>query len=277
MNLLEKILNCTSNEEIDQIIKEEIERKNANAEKIEQLGFRKDLSTKKTFKGFIPLETRIKYSNLSMETYKMSTTDFIYEFAHFVKEHNIDKKSSIVQYLEFFIRDYFGTYKTMSREEIFNDIAWNSTTTDEEYFKALENNELGNLKGLGAAECTEISALAQQVLSLFGFDIDYCVGCVEKDGKQEAHCFNVIKRKNDYVLADYSLPMKSFKSDGTFKGMYPFIGILNNEEYENFINNGYVKSFNELRIVDGKIEVLNSIRLYVNGSFKIEKEESFTK
>lgn len=277
MDLLERILNCTTNEEIDQIIKEEIEKKNASAERIGQLGFCNNNLTKKSFKGFIPLDTRIKYSNLAMETYKMSTTDFIYDYAHFVKEHNINNKGSVIQYLEYFIRDYFGTYKTMSREAIFNDIAWNSTTTDEEYFKALDNNELGNLKGLGAAECTEIGALAQQVLSVFGYDIDYCIGCVEKDGKQEAHCFNIVKTKNGYALVDYSLPMKSYKSDGKLKGLYPFVGTLTNEEYEDFINNGYIKTFDELRLVDGKYEVLEITRSYVNGVFKIEKDNDFTK
>ena len=41
-----------------------------------------------------------------------------------------------------------------------------TTKTDSEYFDALENNKIGDLKGMGAALCTERSALAQQILSL---------------------------------------------------------------------------------------------------------------
>lgn len=61
---------------------------------------------------------------------------------------------------------------------------------DEEYFEALENNKIGDLKGKGVAQCTERGAIAQQILSLFGTESYYCMVCVDLGSKQEGHCFN---------------------------------------------------------------------------------------
>ena len=45
------------------------------------------------------------------------------------------------------------------------------------------------IKHKGAAQCTERSALAQQILSLFGTESYYCMGCVDLGDRQEGHCF----------------------------------------------------------------------------------------
>ena len=56
--------------------------------------------------------------------------------------------------------------------------------------------------------------------------------------RQEGHCFNIVKRKNDYALLDYSVPIVSYKEDGSVRAYYPFVGTLTNEEFLDFINNG---------------------------------------
>ena len=153
----------------------------------------------------------------------METTDFIYEFAHFIKKYKIGSKGSLIYSLEYFINHYFDFPGKVDRETIFNDIAWQTTTTDEEFFKALSNNKIGDLKGKGAAECTERGALAQQIISIFGTEVYYCMGCVDLDGRQEAHCFNIVKRKNDYALLDYSIPITSYDEEKKPKSLYPFL------------------------------------------------------
>lgn len=136
------------------------------------------------------MDTRIKYALLNMEYYGMESTDFFYDFAHFVRKYNIANKGSMIHNLEYFINSYFGYPGKIDRETVFNDIAWQNTTTDEEYFEALENNKIGDLKGKGAAQCTERDAIAQQILSLFGTESYYCMVCVDLGSKQEGHCFN---------------------------------------------------------------------------------------
>ena len=273
MDLFQKILECKE-EDVDSIIGTAINEANANAEKVERLGFLDYGKSCSVFKGFIPLNTRIKYANLNIEDYGMESTDFIYEFAHFIKKYNINNKASLIHNLEYFVNSYFGFPGKIDRETIFNDIAWQTTTTDEEYFKALENNKLGDLKGKGAAQCTERGALVQQVLSIFGTESYYCMGCVDLGDRQEGHCFNIVKRKNDYALLDYSVPIVSYKEDGSVRAYYPFVGTLTNEEFLDFVNNGVIKSFDDYYMNGRQYEKAGAKRMYVVGKYEIEKENA---
>lgn len=274
MDLLSKILECKTDEEADIIINEELEKVQKDIAPIEQLGFLDYEKSVSCYKGFIPLKTRIKYENINMETYSMESTDFFYEFAHFIRKYNINNKASLILNMECFINQYFDFPGKNDRETIFNDIAWNSSTTDDEYFEALDNNKLGDLKGKGAAECTERGALAQQLLSLFGTEAYYCMGCVDLDDRQEAHCFNIIRRKNDYALLDYSIPVCLYNEDGSLSAYYPFVGELTCEEFIDFINNGSLKKFEDYQYVANKKQSLDSSRNYVVGSYSIEKEKT---
>lgn len=150
-------------------------------------------------------------------------------------------------------------------------IAWQTSKTDEEYFAALENNKLGDLKGKGAAECTERGAVAQQILSLFGTEVYYCIGYVDLANRKEAHCFNIVKRKNDYALLDYSIPVVSYNQEGSVRAYYPFVGEMTNSEFESFITNGDLKFFENYEYNHNKKSVLNSLRVYAVGSFEIQK------
>lgn len=273
MDLFQKILECKE-EDVDSIIETAINEANANAEKVEKLGFLDYGKSCSVFKGFIPLNTRIKYANLNIEDYGMESTDFIYEFVHFIKKYNINNKASLIHNLEYFVNSYFGFPGKIDRETIFNDIAWQTTTTDEEYFKALENNKLGDLKGKGAAQCTERGALVQQVLSIFGTESYYCMGCVDLGDRQEGHCFNIVKRKNDYALLDYSVPIVSYKEDGSVRAYYPFVGTLTNEEFLDFVNNGVIKSFDDYYMNGRQYEKAGTKRMYVVGKYEIEKENT---
>lgn len=271
MDLFQRILEC-KDEEVDLIIETAINEANINSEKIDKLGFLEYGKSNNLFKGFIPLKTRIKYGDSNIEDYGMESTDFIYEFAHFIRKYKINNKSDLIYRLEYFVNNYFGLPGKIDRETIFNDIAWQTTTTDEEYFKALKNNKLGDLKGKGAAECTERGALVQQILNIFGTESYYCMGCVDLGNRQEGHCFNIVKRKNDYALLDYSIPITSYNEDGSVKAFYPFIGILTNEEFLDFISNGTIKEFDDYYMNGNKQEKTGTQRMYVVGKYSFEKE-----
>lgn len=271
MDLFQKILECNE-EEIDSIIELAIKEADSIAEKVDKLGFLDYGKSNSVFKGFIPLKTRIKYANLNIEDYGMETTDYIYEFAHFIKKYKINNKASLIHNLEYFVNSYFGFPGKTDRETIFNDIAWQTTTTDEEYFNALENNKLGDLKGKGAAMCTERGALVQQILSIFGTESYYCMGCVDLGYKQEGHCFNIVKRKEDYALLDYSIPITSYNEDNSVRAYYPFVGSLTNEEFLDFVSNGTIKSFDEYYMKGKQVKKTDNQRMYIVGKYEIVKE-----
>lgn len=272
MELLEEIGKCSNLEEVDALITKAVEKANKESKKVNQLGFLENGKVHPLFQGFIPLSTRIRYSNFSIETYSMETTDFFYDFAHALYQNHITNRGSLIHFLETYINYYFGLPGKEDRETIFNDIAWQTTTTDEEYFAALEKNKIGDLKGKGAAECTERSALAQQILSLFGIETYYCIGCIGRNAMQEGHCFNIVKRKKDYALLDYSVPA-SYYADGRWKAYYPFVGVLSKEEFKEFVTQGVTKQFEEYEYVDGKQQGENCFRAYVVGQYQFDKKE----
>lgn len=272
MNLLEQIFLCDSDEELNALITEKISELDNNAEKVEQIGFVGPRQDVNVFKGFIPLNARIKYESLSLATYKMDAVDFYYEFAHFLKKHNIKSKAGVISSLETFLNIYFGYPGKTSRDEIFEDIAWSTTTTDEELFAALENNSIGDLKGKGAAECTERGAVVNQLLSLFDFEVYLTIGCLNNAGREEAHCYNVVKRKNDYALLDYSVATTSYSQEGTVKGFYPFLGFVSNEDIQPFLNGDKVLSFEDYDFID-KTKIPNGkIRSYAVNQYEIKQE-----
>lgn len=276
--MIEKIINAKEYD-LDEIIKIRIDELNKRDDKVEKLGFFSMAESYPVYKGFIPLDTRIKYSNFGLEDYGMKTTDFIYEYIHLIKKYNIFNAKQIIVFLEYYINLYFGLPQGTSRENIFNDVAWKNTTTDEEYFSALQKNDIGMLKNKGAALCTERSAVAEQILSVLGFEVYYCMGCVDLgNNHQEPHCFNIIKTNKGYVLLDYSCPVKEYNTDNTLRAFYPFIAGITNEEFADFINENKLKSYSNYRyeIKDGKkIKVVDeSSRSYIVGKYEIEKDSS---
>ena len=272
MDFFSQIINCQSDEEADKLVTEKLEILKKSKEPVEQLGFLPYNKSTYTYKGFIPLETRIKYANLNLETYSMNTTDFFYEFVHNIRKNKIKNKYQVILYLETFINEYFGYDLKEDREDIFNNNAWNSTTTDEEYFKALENNKIGDLKHKNAAQCTERGALAQQLLSLFDLETYYCVGYFKNDYKEEPHCFNIVKSKSAYALIDYSAVVTIYDKNKNIKTFFPFMGAISNEEFEKFISNEVVKEFPEYIYINTNEKVnLKTSRKYVIGAFEIEK------
>ena len=276
MNFFEQIFLCKTDEEVDKLIASRIDELNNREDKPGTLGFQNGFDTNVVFSGFIPLDTRIRYSKFNVSSYSMKSTDFIYDFIHLLRKYNIKTKGAAARYLEAYINSYFGLYgpsNNQDRDYIFDTIAFNSTKTDDEYFEALENNKISDLKGTRSAECTERSALAQQVLSVLGIQSYYCMGCVDRSQKQEGHCFNIVKKQNGYMVIDYSLPAYMYDQEGKFIGYDAFTGNLSNEEFEEFINNKVIKEFDEYKMIKGKgKEVLDSKRRYVVGAFEMEKD-----
>ena len=273
MDIISMIINCKSDEELDSFISSRIDELNNSKEPIDQLGFTEYGKSINCYEGFIPLNTRIKYASLNLETYSMNTTDFFYEYARIMREHNLGSKSAVGNTIELFLDKYFGLPGKNDREALFDLKIWESTETDDEYFEAIENNKIGDLKGMGAAECTERAAMAQQLLSFFGFDVYYCTGCIAYNGKSEGHCFNIVKNSSGYSLVDYSITVPRYDEEGMLRGNLPFIGSMTDEEFEDFKINGVIKEFPMYKYVGKERVFTGENRKYVVGKYKKEQEQ----
>lgn len=283
MDLLNEINNC-SEVELDSIIKNALQKSIESSEKNKRLGFADGglvTSRISAHKGFISPDSRIKYSNLSMNAYSMATNDYFFEFAKFLKRWHVNNKGMLVKVIENFINGYFGISNGYDmRDDYFDQIAFQTTMTDDEYFEKLDNLKIGDLKGKNIAMCTERAAMAQNLLSLFGFDVYYCMGCVDNGGKEEAHCFNIARAKNTFMLLDYSLPVTIFEN-GRAIDYAPFQGSINIDELENILANGINKSFNSYEYIktpEGIKKVsTGEIRTYNVGNLIMEQKQSKNK
>ena len=276
MSLLERINEC-SYEDINRIIDTELEKITRGCKKEKIIEFGENMGKVTVHKGFIHPDTRIRYSNYSMNSYSMKSKDFYYEFAKFVKDYHIKNKDDLVRYLESFINSYFGINRDGKdrRDDYFDSLAWNSTSSDEEYFKAIDNFEIGTLKHQNIAMCTDRAAMAENLLSLFGIDVLYCVGSITNENS-ECHAFNIGTGKNNYILLDYSLPVPVYKND-KLSFYVPFQGNISNDEIDDVLNNKKVLSFNNYYYIydDGKIKkvIEDSYREYVVGEFLMDNHK----
>lgn len=278
MNLLNDINNCTE-EELNIIIDNALKEITNNIEKEKRLGFSDgglSINIIPAHKGFISFDSKIKYSNGSIYTYSMGTNDYFYEFAKFVKNSKITTISQLVKIIEDFINYYFGKPSVMDLRDSYFDKFALQTETDEEMFDMIDGFSIGDMKNKNIAMCTERAAIAQNLLSLFGIEIYYCMGCIEHDGKEESHCFNIARAKERYILLDYSMPVSVFKN-GNACDFVPFQAYVELNEIEDVLLNGLNKKYEDYEYVnkDKKIfKVPNgNTRTYQVGKMMFEKNK----
>ena len=236
MSFFEKIMTCDESE-VASLVRDALKTANDLSIKNERIGFQENLKPQKPHKGFINSSTRIKYCNFEATTYSMKTIDYFYEFVKILRQSGVKTKAEFINIVQVFINEYFGLNSSRKdlRSEVIFDKAWQSTKSDEELFSALENNEIGDFKGKNVALCTERAAIAQNLLSLFGFETYYCIGCIEKNGVESAHCYNIVKAPNVYVLLDYSQAVPMYQ-DNEIMGYEPFTGNIPFDKIDSVLN-----------------------------------------
>ena len=128
--------------------------------------------------------------------------------------------------------------------------------------------------------CTERAAIAENLLSLFGIESYYCMGCIDNNGKIEPHCFIIAKAKEDYRLLDYSIPIPVYRN-GKLIDYAPFMAKISFEEFEQIIQDGVLKKFDNYYYIytqNGPKKVPdNKYRTYVVGTFELDKNKSHNK
>ena len=202
--------------------------------------------------------------------------DYFYDFAKYIKHNNITTTADLVKFVENFINYYFGKPNGIdNRDNYFNNLTLD-TKTDEEYFDAINNFSIGDLKGKNLAMCTERSAIAQNLLSLFGLEVYYCMGCVEHNGEQEPHCFNIARGREKYILLDYSLPVSIYKNNVAYDYV-PFQAHIELDELEDVLENGLNKNYDGyefINIADRIKKIPNDdYRIYQVGKMHFEKNK----
>ena len=165
--------------------------------------------------------------------YYINDDSYLEEFIKYIKDRNIESDCELILYVSSFIKKYFHNWnKNIDREKMYNSILKDNFM----FYEPIKEHSIVDFKGKGAAMCSEYSALGQNILSLFGYDIDYIFGSLNNDDVN--HVYNMININNKYYLLDFSKGTILYNYDGRIIKSLPFIAELSNfnsEMYDDFI------------------------------------------
>ena len=261
-DFLTEVINCKSEEEVKKLVDETLAKRIEGSEKVEELGARHMTA----YKGFIHPDIRMRCGSSTLSTYRMSTTDYLYEYATAVwKYTTYQTPGKFADGIVPFLNWYFGITVPGEdkRDDFFCDKAFLAGVYDEKFFEAMENFTIGDLRGQGIALCMERSAVAQNILSLFGFDSFFCVGVVKNGDSYEDHAFNIVRNGNKYMLIDFSktVPQKGLNGSIIYK---PYYMEISADKIEDFMNNKVAIDLEDYEY-EGPNRVVVGERQYIAG------------
>lgn len=204
--------------------------------------------------GFIPNTTRVIYgvyidknrdvSNRG-QYYYINDNEYLYEFSKYIKDKDIDTDTDFILFVYEFLEEYLGNkFNPKDRHEIHKLIYKNDT----DYYKPSKEHSNKDFIGTGGAMCTEYASLAQNILTVYGFDMMYMM--------DERHAYNLINIEDKVHLLDLSMNVAIVDINGNVVGDLPYL-----EEIEDY-DNEYLN-----RVVYGEEKfILNEYYdLYMNG------------
>lgn len=193
------ILNA-DDERAKEIIDSRIALLEASCDKADEIGV--DRAMQHIHRGYIGSETRVRFQGGIAEIgseYRLRNTDYLYEaIAHLRRnKEQINNGLQLFYNVESYLDSYFGIPDLSAgdqRMNIINEKAGlsNPELTDDEFFAAIDEIDISYFKGEHVAQCSERTAMAQNIISLFGYETYYVNGGVSIDGNREAHAYNVI-------------------------------------------------------------------------------------
>ncbi len=159
-------------------------------------------------RGYIGSKTSVGFEGgvvmVSMgSSYKLANTEYLHAAVNSIQENkeSIKNGMDLFKQVEGFLNSYFGLPEMSNANRRMDVIEQkydlnNPKWTDDEYFEILENIDISVFKGEHVALCSERTAMAQNILSLFGYETYYVNGVVDIDGRKEGHAFNVVVSKS---------------------------------------------------------------------------------
>lgn len=202
------------------------------------------------YSGYVPKGVRVVYG-LSTKTngiysnegmyYIVDDDSYIYDFCKFIKDKEISTEGDFFEYVLWFLKKYFGVFKENNRDEMFKMILKNNLV----FLDPVQEHKLSSFRNKGNAMCSEYSIMANNILSVFGFD-SYVIMGQEKDDKGAfGHAFNFVSYTNKMynrinILMDFSNSINIYDAKFHKIGDAPYIlelEDLNGEFVDDFVMN----------------------------------------
>lgn len=220
------------------IIKQEI--------KYSKSGKRYDVVMRCFVSGYIKENTKIIYGmsydadgNISNNGnyYYIDNHEYIKDFCKYISRIEISNEYELFEYLLDFLKEYFGYFKKINRNEMFKLIVDNYGRN----MTPINEHGLSWFKGKGNAMCTEYSIMVQNILTTFGIESYLVIGTI-KTGSEKAvgHAYNLLsiydeEENEKNLLIDFCNHVNAYDTNFKLIAPSPFIEELECIDQE-FIN-----------------------------------------
>ena len=178
------------------------------------------------YHGYIPKDTKIVYItffDLVNSTYMnkgyyyfLDDESYIIDFFHYIKDKEINSDYDLIVVLKNFLDDYFNiAFGDVKREKLHHLLY----ETDDRLYAPIKEHSIMDFKGNGSALCSEYTALAQNILSVLGFDVYYMMST--------SHAYNVLvydtEKESKAAILDFASGVDVYDHDYNEKNPHPFI------------------------------------------------------
>ena len=251
--LIDEIKKTNNDEEIKEIINEIIEEClealkeiNIDTRVSNTLGVESDINFKRIYldeedvnentynmqavwTGFIPVNTKIvyaiyinEYKDVSNEGhyYYLNDNSYLYEFSKYIKDKEVNDETDFIMYVFTFLNEYLGNIFNSKKRNDIHKLIYRNDNSFYEPTKEHSNSDFINTSG---AMCTEYASLAQNILTVYGFDMMYLM--------TDKHAYNLICLDEKIHILDLSICIPIYNSNNEIIGKLPFL-----EEIEDYSN-----------------------------------------
>ena len=189
-----------------------------------------ELDSQALWQGFIPEDVKIIYSFVPNEEgytvnngcyYYIDDNKYLYEFSKYIKEKDIKDDIDFLTYVYKFIDQYFNSFieKDLNRNKMHQPLV----DAFGKYITPNIGHHFKDFKSLNNAECSEYSAMAQNILSIFGYTTIYFGGAVNSIYGRGGHAFNLSLINEKPCIIDFTIPVETYSFDGKID-YTPFLG-----------------------------------------------------
>ena len=156
--------------------------------------------------GYVPKGTKVIFGCNTYDNgmsfnggmyYIVDDEEYVYEFCRLIKDADVRSNEELFEFILFYLNDYFGERGNQTREEMFQLIM----KADHTYYDSVIGHKLSDFKGKGNAVCTEYAVMANNILTVFGFDSTIVLGQLRIGMKDvQDHAFNIVS----YTDSEYN-------------------------------------------------------------------------
>ena len=167
--------------------------------------------------------------------YYLDNHDYLEEFCHFITNYELRDEYDFFDVVLIFLRNYFGTIPNHKRDEMFQLMVDDKGN----YLSPTTKHTMEWFHKNGNAMCSEFAVMAQNILTLFGYESFVIIG-QEKTGntKEESHAFNLLSYYPEgefeptHMLIDFSGFVNVYDTDFHKIGESPYIGYIEDLDEE---------------------------------------------